>query len=49
MKFIQAVPKLFDLIQSFVTASFKIKCIFEISIKCLIPYCYVTKAMLMNT
>lgn len=38
MKFIQAATKLFDLIQSFVTASFKIKCIFKISIKCLIPY-----------
>lgn len=32
MKFIQAVTKLFDLIQSFVTASFKTKCI----LKCLL-------------
>lgn len=37
-KFIQAATKLFDLIQSFVAASFKIKCIFKISVKCLVPY-----------
>lgn len=49
MKFIQAVSKLFDLIQSFVTASFKIKHIFEITIKYLIPYLAVTKTMLVNT
>lgn len=37
-EFIQAATKLFDMIQSFIAASFKIKCIFKISIKCLIPY-----------